>query len=256
MKRGLSYGLCLLAVAALGGSQINPVPADAITSRAFLNLGTPPNGVIFYCVDCTQTATCAGGGTGAFAYRVAGAWGCGVGSGSFPLLAPNGTEAAPSYSFSSSSGTGLSQSGGTLYVSVAGEIISAATTSGMLVKGLVSGYGALATNGLGYIVDPNTGTLGLNTTFSEMVTNTGDGDGSIVNLPDNPTVGVAYCVVLTVAQLVTVNAFSGETVTDGSTSGTAIAADAAGEAMCLVAATGGSGAIWAVLSKTGTWTIS
>lgn len=40
------------------------------------NLGTPANGTIIYCSDCTKATPCAGGGTGAFARRANGAWDC------------------------------------------------------------------------------------------------------------------------------------------------------------------------------------
>lgn len=54
---------------------------------AFAGLGTPANGAITFCSDCTVTTAascpatqascvCAGAGTGAFARRVAGAWYC------------------------------------------------------------------------------------------------------------------------------------------------------------------------------------
>src|SRR4051812_5833281 len=49
-------------------------------SIAFASLGTPINGSHFYCTNCQATAPCTSGGTGAFAYRVAGAWNCTTGS--------------------------------------------------------------------------------------------------------------------------------------------------------------------------------
>lgn len=45
-------------------------------SVLFANLGTPSNGRIVYCSDCTVAATCAGSGTGAIAKRLNGAWVC------------------------------------------------------------------------------------------------------------------------------------------------------------------------------------
>lgn len=58
-----------------------------LSSVVFASLGTPTNGAITYCSDCTETTpascpvtqascVCAGSGTGAFARRVAGAWYC------------------------------------------------------------------------------------------------------------------------------------------------------------------------------------
>ncbi len=45
-------------------------------STTFANLGTPSNGVIAYCSDCTIANPCAGAGTGAIAKRLNGVWVC------------------------------------------------------------------------------------------------------------------------------------------------------------------------------------
>ena len=44
--------------------------------KAFASLGTPGNGALVYCSDCTIANPCASGGTGAFAKRLNGAWVC------------------------------------------------------------------------------------------------------------------------------------------------------------------------------------
>ncbi len=46
------------------------------SGTAFGSLGTPANGSFTYCTDCTLANPCAGGGTGAFAKRLNGAWVC------------------------------------------------------------------------------------------------------------------------------------------------------------------------------------
>ena len=46
------------------------------TATLFANLGTPSNGTLVYCSDCTFANPCASGGTGAFAKRLNGAWRC------------------------------------------------------------------------------------------------------------------------------------------------------------------------------------
>lgn len=46
------------------------------TGNVFANLGTPANGAVTYCSDCTVANPCAGGGTGALAKRLNGAWTC------------------------------------------------------------------------------------------------------------------------------------------------------------------------------------
>jgi hypothetical protein len=47
----------------------------------FANLGSAANGSILYCSNCTQTAACAAGGSGAMAMYINGAWSCGGGGG-------------------------------------------------------------------------------------------------------------------------------------------------------------------------------
>ena len=42
----------------------------------FAALGTPANGTIVFCTDCNRATPCAGVGTGAFAFRLNGAWDC------------------------------------------------------------------------------------------------------------------------------------------------------------------------------------
>jgi hypothetical protein len=49
-----------------------PILADTL----FAALGTPANGAITYCSDCTKATPCAGSGTGAIAKRLNGAWDC------------------------------------------------------------------------------------------------------------------------------------------------------------------------------------
>lgn len=47
------------------------------TGTAFASLGTPANGTVAYCTDCNiNTSPCTGGGNGAIAARLNGAWEC------------------------------------------------------------------------------------------------------------------------------------------------------------------------------------
>lgn len=46
------------------------------TTRTFADLGTPANGTVVMCSDCTFATPCAGGGTGATAKRANGIWVC------------------------------------------------------------------------------------------------------------------------------------------------------------------------------------
>lgn len=47
-----------------------------LTSTAFASLGTPTNGTLIFCNNCTVANPCASGGTGALAKRLNGAWVC------------------------------------------------------------------------------------------------------------------------------------------------------------------------------------
>lgn len=48
----------------------------SITATLFASLGTPANGTIKYCSNCTVASPCAGSGTGAIAKRLNGGWVC------------------------------------------------------------------------------------------------------------------------------------------------------------------------------------
>lgn len=58
-----------------GGNLGVGVPISLVAT-AFASLGTPANGVITYCNDCTVANPCAGAGTGALAKRLNGVWVC------------------------------------------------------------------------------------------------------------------------------------------------------------------------------------
>jgi len=121
MKKLAFLILAILAFAGHAEAQLNPIPADSITSRRFLDLGTPRDGVIFYCVDCLPTSTCSVGGTGAYAFRLAGSWTCAEGAGSI----------APAYG-------GIVLASSTVTVSQA-EVQALATTEKDIVSG-VTGF--------------------------------------------------------------------------------------------------------------------
>jgi len=63
-----SSGTALTTIDAVG--RVYPV------SVAFASLGTPSNGAVVYCSDCTKATPCAGSGNGALAKRLNGAWDC------------------------------------------------------------------------------------------------------------------------------------------------------------------------------------
>lgn len=109
---------------------------------------------------------------------------------------------------------------------------------------------------LSYIVEANTGAKSPSALENnELYTNTGDADGSSIGLLNDPTVGTVYHVAVTAAQTITVTAAAGETLKFGSsTCGTSLTSNTVGSAVTIVAATGGSGAIWITVASTGTWT--
>ena len=57
-------------------SKAGATPSVSIPATTFANLSTQPNGVFFYCSDCTIANPCAGSGTGALAKRLNGVWVC------------------------------------------------------------------------------------------------------------------------------------------------------------------------------------
>lgn len=92
---------------------------------------------------------------------------------------------------------------------------------------------------------------------TKLFTNTGDGDGSSVTLPNDPTIGTCFEGAVTVAQNFDFTPSSGESIRDGASTGTTrIRSNTVGDTIRLCAVTGGSGAEWRVMSKIGTWTVS
>ncbi len=102
-------------------------------------------------------------------------------------------------------------------------------------------------------VVPNTGTASTTALQSGYVfTNTGDGDGSELDLLNDPTIGVTYSVVVTAAQTITVAPAAGESLYLNAAVCTNVTSATVGAALSVVAVTAGSGAIW-VASGAG-WT--
>jgi hypothetical protein len=92
------------------------------------------------------------------------------------------------------------------------------------------------------------------TESNELYTNTGDGDGSSIALPDDPTAGLRYQIAVTAAQTITITAAAGESLNfEGDTCAASITSSTVGSALTVTAVTGGSGAVWMVTGFTGTW---
>jgi len=98
------------------------------------------------------------------------------------------------------------------------------------------------------------------TETTEIYTNGADVDGQAITLTNDPTVGTCFEFALTSTD--TSNSFSiapsaGETLQDAGVScATAFTATAKGATARICAVSGGSGALWLVMSKNGTWTCS
>lgn len=107
-------------------------------------------------------------------------------------------------------------------------------------------------------VTPNTTTLALALVHSGMfITNTGDADGSIAQLPNDPVAGTYFDFAVVVAFALDITPGAGESIRDAGSSGTTkITSNTVGSTLRLVAVTSGNGAVWMVVAKIGTWTVS
>lgn len=84
MKRILpaTFIICLLSfVAAMtlpsfGSAQVSSSYARRFGPTTFAALGTPANNAVRWCSNCQAASPCTSGGSGAYAYRVGGAWNC------------------------------------------------------------------------------------------------------------------------------------------------------------------------------------
>lgn len=98
------------------------------------------------------------------------------------------------------------------------------------------------------------------TESAELYTNGADVDGQAITLTNDPTVGTCFEFALTSTD--TSNSFAiapsaGETLMDAATTcSTSFSATAKGATARICAVSGGSGALWLVMSKNGTWTCS
>jgi hypothetical protein len=209
-------------------------------------------------------------------------------SGDGTLRVGDGNSTTPGYAFTGETNSGLFRSGGAnLVMAVTGSNAVFFTTGGIKIPNSAvkwcTGAGCSvtdtsllrATNGAGLRVTndaftaplfisqaveliANTATATPGATDSgRLYTNTGDGDGSSVTLPNDPTAGSCFEGAVTVAQNFDFTPSSGESIRDGASTGTTrIRSSTIGDTIRLCAVSGGSGAEWRVMSKTGTWTLS
>lgn len=290
--------------------QINPVPADAITTKPYANLGSPPNGVIYYCSDCAAATTCAAGGTGAYAFRTAGAWNCAAitdgclttgctmtggitfeenGDGDTFITNESGATTILAVRSGPTTYRGFRAASfavrGTTQTYVYADSNALALAYAQPIQWSDSSTDATSTKQAGlYVNSPNAGVIrvtdGTTTgrgllTFGEYTvantstalpeghlsnvryTNTGDGDGSQVTLPNDPAIGTCFQGAVLVAQNFDFVPSAGESIRDGASTGsTRIRSNTIGDVIKLCSVTGGSGAVWLVISKAGTWALS
>jgi len=146
-------------------------------------------------------------------------------------LASNGAITTGAYAKSASSGASLA-------ASLCSDDATNTTCGPTLLKAVVTVNTGLAT----------ATTAALSGT---VYTNTGDADGSSLVLLNDPTVGVFYDVVNTVAQLVTVSPSAGETLyLNNDNCVASITMTSIGTSVRIVAAKGGAGGIWVALGDT------
>jgi hypothetical protein len=144
-----------------------------------------------------------------------------------------------------------------------GEVGAVSADTGLARVAAANARATNGSTGLGYLtggqlVEANAATKSPTVIESgELYTNTGDADGSTINLPNDPTIGTWFTVTATVAQDITLAPAAGETVMFGNTvCGTSFviggAATGIGDSVTVVAATGGSGAVWITTASAGT----
>lgn len=135
----------ILALSGAAFAQQKDSNFRGLASVLFANLGTPANGNIVYCSDCTSANPAAGGGTGAVARRENGVWNSGGGGGG------GGGATVPNVL----TATG----GGTTTLTIGGNIAACSvTTCEVRVGSVIQGFTANATATI-TVTDPG-GTFG------------------------------------------------------------------------------------------------
>lgn len=211
--------------------------------------------------------------------------GAGIGTGTAgQILIPNGTAAAPVLSFTTATNAGIYHSAGLefsaggayqagvfaggLHIGSSGQLWLGAATSDTnagltrVANGLIrftDGSTGLGWAGFGVNVETVATTKAPAIIESaELYTNGADTDGQAITLPNDPTVGTCFEFYLTATNssgTFSIAPGAGETIrAAGSSCGTSYTATAIGNSARLCAVSGGSGAVWGVMSFVGTWT--
>ena len=141
--RRICIALLFLAAPALLGDTKPPATVACCRpiSATFSQLGTPSDGTVRYCSDCTQASPCAGSGTGALATRINGTWSCTAGGSGGGTPAGSGTELQYRSSASAFGAvTGSSVSAGTIIASGL-QTAASGTYTNMSTSGLTFSNG-------------------------------------------------------------------------------------------------------------------
>lgn len=173
------------------------------------------------------------------------------------MLIPSGAVGAPAIAFAADPDTGI-------YDGASGAMrFGSNNTQAFLLNGsTVTFVGPHEGNGTsavrGFLAQSSTQIASVTTAATNSnyhYHNNGDTDGSTNTLLNNPTAGVNHQFAVVAAQTVTISPSSGEELWDGTDQClVSLTSNAKGSTVTVEAITGGSGGIWMVTSKTGTWT--
>lgn len=168
---------------------------------------------------------------------------------------PDGDPSQPTYGFSGIAGLGM-------YRAASSRLRFATASTG---RWEIDGNGLLypMITGSQFAYIPNGGAITTNmapsqtTNANAFYTNLGAGAGITFTLPNDPSVNVCYTVGVMAAQAFDVTPSAGESIRDGAATGsTKITSNTIGDTISVCATSPGNGAVWLVVNKKGTWTLS
>lgn len=119
------------------------------------------------------------------------------------------------------------------------------TTASSLKVCSGTSWGAVGGGGLG-TPSAQTGLTYTTTSTDTFITNTGNAGSLAVTLVNDPTAGTAQLICVTAAQSVSVAPNTGESMYFNGSTASSVSSSTVGSCVHVVAATGGSGAIWIV----------
>ncbi len=224
--------------------------------------GAAAGGDLFYTAGVAKRNT--SGNANAGNYVFAESLGIGTGHAS-QIISPVGVAAAPGFAFTGDTNTGFYDlvafhyvygvSNGTEHMRFGGGLfqllgpVAVLSSVGGALPGVMQWIPSVE-------VVTTTKTPGV-LESPEIYTNTGDTDGQAVTLPNDPAIGACFEFYVTATDasgLFSVAPSAGETIQAAAAAcATSYTATAKGNSARICAVTGGSGAIWGVMSHEGTW---